>query len=158
MNGYMRTHIYILLVGLCLISQRAVAFSYEVHVPMHSSQSGYGSQSSYAGAAPAAYAMQSTSATRMSSVCRTSNDLAMLGNATGRFSTCVYGVGEEAPSANYNPPRPRRVGENDHSDDMPGDVTPVGDIPWWGLVAVLLLYGGYIAFRRRRKAKRQTEV
>ena len=151
----MHTRIYILLLSLCLIGTSASAVSYGVHVPMNStSQTMYGSASrTYTAAAPAAYAMQSTSSSRMmTSACRTSDDLAMLGNATCRFTTCVYGVGEEAPSAHYAPSRPRRVEEE--GDDPSGPMeNPIGEIPWVGLVVVLLLYGGYIAYRRRKSYK-----
>lgn len=149
----MHTRIYILLLSLCLIGTSASAVSYGVHVPMGASQTMYGSASrTYTAAAPAAYSMQSTSSSRMmTSTCRNSDDLAMLGNATGRFTTCVYGVGEDNPSAHFAPSRPRRVGEDDHPTDP--NENPIGDIPWVGLAVVLLLYGGYIAYRRRKSYK-----
>ena len=133
----MHIRIYILLLGLCLTCARASAFSYEVHVPM-------------SGVSPAVYTMQSTSTTRLSSSCRASDEVSAFGNTTGRFTTCVYGVGAEAPT-HYSAPRPRRVGADGHPEDV--NATPIGDMPWLGLTVVLLLYGGYIAYRRRKSYK-----
>lgn len=140
--------IYIL-IGLCMTAVRAAAFGYELHVPIQSSHS-YGT--SYRHSTPG-YTMQSTSSARMSSTCRTSDDLAVLGNSSGRFTTCLYGVGEEFTSSS-GAPRPRRVGENQSSEDPgPDKLSPVGDLSLGGLMGMVLLYGGYIALHKRRKSR-----
>ena len=133
-----------------MICTRAVAFCYEVHVPMHSSHAAYGSSAANALAAPT-YSMRSTSAAG-TSMCRTSNDLAMLGGATGRFSTYVYGVGEECGSAAYLPSKPRREPKDPDDPGSSGDVDGViGDLPLWALAFLMFLYLGYKAYRQRRR-------
>lgn len=137
----LRLRIYILILGLCMTPIRAVAFSYEPSVSMHSSQMLSGVSLSHH--TSTGYAMRSTSASHMPSMCRANSELTAYGNASGRFSTYVPGVGEDITSSGRPIGNMRRVSENDSSDDPNGDydVAPVGDVPW---AMMMLLVAGYV--------------
>jgi len=158
MNRIMRLRIYILILSLSMTTVSAVALGYEVHVPMPSMHSAYGSSSRHDNHMPT-YAMQSTSGSRGSSTLRASSEVAVIGNASGHFSTYVPGVGEDITSSSSSGHlgHLRRVNENDSSEDpYYGNVGSIGDLPITGALVLVLLYCGYIARRESRKRKAVT--
>ena len=120
---------------------RAVAFSYEAGMSMHSSQMLSGVSLSHH--TSTGYTMRSISSAYMPSMCRANSELTAYGNASGRFSTYVPGVGEDLTSVGRHGGI-RRVSGGD--DDVPSgphegeEVAPVGDTPW---ILMMLLVAAY---------------
>ncbi|MBO6075343.1 MAG: hypothetical protein J6P74_09470 [Paludibacteraceae bacterium] len=142
MNRILRLRIYILMLALSMATVRAVAFNYGHHDNSMPS-----------------YAMQSTSSFRGSSMLRASSEVAGIGKVSGHFSTYVPGVGEDITSSSSgHMARPRRVGEDDSSDDPYGNsqVGSIGDLPVAGAMVLALLYCGYIAHREKRKREKKS--
>ena len=132
----MRLRLYIVSICLCLTTVHAVAFGFGTQAP--------------------SYTMRSTSASHMTSMCRTTNELATVGNTSGHFSTYVHGVGEEFSSPAKLLARPRRVDGDDesHNSEEPGpdgNPNPIGDIPW---LLMLMIVAAYLVVRRRKSAGR----